>query len=264
MNVSAIALDLDGTFLDSNKKVSSRNLRAVLNCHKQGVPIVVATARPPRAVKDILPKQLQEIGIMIYYNGALVISEKMKIREHYPIESTITTELIDYLMTSESDPNLSVEVEDNWFSNKELDYTELMKVKTNPHILALEELRQLSASKVLLSNFKGTDKLLERFGQRVNIIVTDTGELIQIASKEVSKENAVSKICERLGIPVDNVMVFGDDYNDLGLFKLCGYPIAMGNAVQELKQIAYEVTESNDNDGVAVVLERIHKRKQKD
>lgn len=257
MQVSAIVLDLDGTLFDANKKVSQRNLNAVLHCHKQGIPIIIAPARPPRAIKDLLPKQLQEIGIMIYYNGALVISEIMDLYEHRPIESSITAELIDYLMTCESDPYLSVEVEDNWFSNIELDYTELMKVKTKPTIISLVEIRQFSASKVLISNMKKTDDLIKHFGHRVNIIITDSGKLVQIASKEVSKENAVINICGYLGISVSNVMVFGDDYNDLGLFKLCGYPVAMGNAIQELKQIAYKVTQTNDQDGVAIMLERI-------
>ncbi|PQP85630.1 hypothetical protein CPT76_35110 [Paenibacillus sp. AR247] len=52
-------------------------------------------------------------------------------------------------------------------------------------------------------------------------------------------------------------MVFGDDYNDLGLFQMCGFPIAMGNAIIELKDRAAHVTDSNDNDGVAIALERM-------
>ncbi|WP_083413001.1 HAD family hydrolase [Bacillus massilinigeriensis] len=55
-------------------------------------------------------------------------------------------------------------------------------------------------------------------------------------------------------------MVFGDDYNDLGLFDMCGYPIAMGNAVEELKNKAMITTETNDEDGVAVVLENYLRR----
>ncbi|MEK4512045.1 hypothetical protein EJP82_17985 [Paenibacillus anaericanus] len=54
-----------------------------------------------------------------------------------------------------------------------------------------------------------------------------------------------------------DVLCFGDDFNDLGLFQSCGYSIAMGNAIKELKEIASETTETNDKDGVAIILERI-------
>ncbi|MNT94492.1 putative phosphatase [compost metagenome] len=53
------------------------------------------------------------------------------------------------------------------------------------------------------------------------------------------------------------MIIFIDDHNDLGLFKTTGYSIAMGNAINELKEIADEVTEGNDQDGVAIILERL-------
>ncbi|WP_435170200.1 HAD family hydrolase [Paenibacillus glycanilyticus] len=60
-----------------------------------------------------------------------------------------------------------------------------------------------------------------------------------------------------IGVRAENVMVFGDDFNDLGLFHNCGFPIAMENAIMELKNCAKHITESNDNDGVAVALEKL-------
>lgn len=73
----------------------------------------------------------------------------------------------------------------------------------------------------------------------------------------ISKEYAVKKVSELLGISLKKFVVFGDDYNDLGLFKICGYPVAMGNAIQELKDLAKEITDTNNNDGVAKTLEDI-------
>ncbi|MEN1937913.1 HAD hydrolase family protein [Paenibacillus sp. 102] len=52
-------------------------------------------------------------------------------------------------------------------------------------------------------------------------------------------------------------MAFGDDWNDIGLFKQCGYPIAMENEISELKELAYYITDSNEDDGVASILEQI-------
>lgn len=257
MKVSAIVLDLDGTLLDSHKKVSNRNLNAVIACHNEGIPILIATARPPRSVRELLPELLRRIGDIIYYNGALVINESLSLKEHYPIDPIVSKEMIDYIITNESDPYLSVEAEDSWFSNRELDYNEMMHIQHRPQMISIEEMKQLEASKILLTHYATIQKLIEQFAHKVNLIVTDSGSLIQISSKEASKERAVSRILERWSIPWDEVMVFGDDFNDLGLFQHSRYSIAMGNAIKELKDIASEVTESNDSDGVAVVLERL-------
>lgn len=70
------------------------------------------------------------------------------------------------------------------------------------------------------------------------------------------KEDAVQLVLNDIGINSENVMVFGDDFNDLELFHICGFPIAMGNGITELKNCAKYITESNDNDGVAVALEK--------
>ncbi|APH06240.1 HAD hydrolase family protein [Bacillus weihaiensis] len=72
-----------------------------------------------------------------------------------------------------------------------------------------------------------------------------------------SKECAIQEIAELLTIPPNKIIVFGDDFNDIGMFHLCGYPVAMGNAIEELKCIAREVTDTNDNDGVAKTIEAL-------
>ncbi|GIO41577.1 hypothetical protein J41TS4_13350 [Paenibacillus apis] len=60
-----------------------------------------------------------------------------------------------------------------------------------------------------------------------------------------------------MNVCLENVMVFGDDFNDIGLFNICGWPVAMGNSIDELKLRSREITETNDNDGVAMILERL-------
>ncbi len=73
----------------------------------------------------------------------------------------------------------------------------------------------------------------------------------------VSKENAVLNWCQKHEISAKQVMAFGDDWNDIGLFKECCYPIAMENAISELKELAYYITASNNDNGVASILEQI-------
>lgn len=143
-------------------------------------------------------------------------------------------------------------------SYKEYDAMSIMKVKTNPLVLPLEEFKKNKATKILItgSSSELRQELLTGYGDKVHMLVTDQNELVQIMPLDTSKEKAVRELCQNYEISMDMVIVFGDDMNDLGLFKEAGYSVAMGNAVPELKQIADETTANNDFDGVAIILEQ--------
>lgn len=132
-----------------------------------------------------------------------------------------------------------------------------MNAVVNPIIVPLNELKKTTASKLLITQYPYYEKLQKRFEHKVNTVCTDGGTLIQIMAKGISKERSVLKLCIQRNIPMSNVMAFGDDWNDLGLFYTCGFPIAMGNAIPELKDAAYFVTKTNNEDGVAQVIERL-------
>lgn len=257
MKYPTIVLDLDGTFLDSEKRISERNHNAVIKCHQQGMKIIFATARPPRSVNQFLPEDLRNIGSFIYYNGALITCLQTGINHHEPINSTLTAELLDYCLRGNPELDINLEVNDTWMSLKEYEYSSITKVKELPQVKSLDELKNQEATKVLFFGKIDVESLKERYSDQLNIVITDNGELVQISSDKASKEKAVTLLCENLGVPLEKVIVFGDDYNDIGLFRICGWSVAMGNAVSHLKEISKEITDTNDNDGVAKVLERI-------
>lgn len=257
MKISAIVLDLDGTFLNSKKQVSERNLAAVLSCYSQGMKIMIATARPPRAVKEFLPEQLLEVCSFVYYNGAQVICRQSNTEINESIPSVLTAKIINYCLLHNPEIELTMEVRDEWFSLRELDYYTTMNVKNNPVVKSLQEILKYDATKILLSGFDQSKPLIELFGQKVNILVTDNNQLVQIMPLQASKELAITRLCNIYNVKIDSVIVFGDDHNDIGLFQTFGYSVAMGNAITELKQIANEITASNDHDGVAIILERL-------
>ncbi|MBW7474717.1 HAD family hydrolase [Paenibacillus oenotherae] len=256
MEFSAVVLDLDGTYLNGSKEVSARNLAAVIECHRRGMGIVFATARPPRAVKWFLPEELLGIGSFVYYNGAQVVCTLSRAEWHESIPVALTADILDYCAANYSGGHLSMEVRDEWYSLKELDYSAVMNARANPVVKPIEELKEYEATKILLTNIEDPQALIPLFGRQVNILVTDNGTVVQIMPKQASKEGAVSELCRRRGIDMKSVIVFGDDHNDIGLFQTCGYSVAMGNAIKELKELADETTAANDEDGVARVLER--------
>ncbi|MEE6452795.1 Cof-type HAD-IIB family hydrolase [Gottfriedia acidiceleris] len=256
--IEAVVLDLDGTLLNSNKEVSQRNFDALRFIHNAGIPIIIATARPPRTIKYLLPKEIQEIAIFVYYNGALIINDQLQINEHYCIDSKLNNQIIEYLIINEPDHLFSIEVNDTWYSYQNIDYRSFMKVAENPEIIELVKIKLTSPTKILVSRLNNIEVFTKKFGDKVNIITTDSNQLTQIMGLGISKESAIANLAEKLDISLHKTMVFGDDFNDLGLFKLCGIPIAMDNAIDELKGIAKKITTSNDDDGVANILEKLY------
>jgi Cof subfamily protein (haloacid dehalogenase superfamily) len=254
---SAVVLDLDGTLLNSEKKISDRNYKSVMACNKQGMQLIFATARPPRAVYHFLPTELIEVGSFVFYNGALISSSSLGINIHEPIHSVLSAEVLNHCINDNPNIEIGVEVSDKWFSLKEIDYSPVTSVIENPIVKSLEELKGFDATKILITGDINVAVLRENFNSSLNIIATDNSQLIQIMSKRASKEIGVSKMLSGFGLQSEEVIVFGDDHNDIGLFNICGWSVAMGNAIQELKSIASTITECNDNNGVAIELERI-------
>jgi len=201
--------------------------------------------------------ELQEIAIIVFYNGALIVYTPLQINEHYSIDSTINKQIIEYLITNEPDHLFSIEVNDTWYSYEKIDYRSFMKVSKNPEIIEIVEMKLKSPTKILVSHLKNIEDFTKKFGDIVNVINTDSNQLTQIMRLGISKESAIANLAKRLDISLEKTMVFGDDFNDLGLFKLCGIPIAMDNSIEELKSIANYNTTSNDEDGVANILEKL-------
>lgn len=257
MAASVIVLDLDGTLLNNNKQLSNRNLNAVLNCYNNGKRIIIATARPPRSVKTFLPKELLAVSSFVFYNGAFILDTKTGFEEHHSIPKEILTKVLDYCNEFLPQCKISVEMKDKWYSNQEVTDSSIYNLKFSPNILPIEQLKEIQATKILLSEFDKIEKIKLFIGEEINYIVTDNGKLIQIMNKNISKKTGVLRLCSHYGVSPSEVMVFGDDYNDVEMFRMSGYAVAMSNAISELKDIANEITDTNDNDGVAKVLERI-------
>ena len=98
------------------------------------------------------------------------------------------------------------------------------------------------------------DILADRLAQCDCIRFSD-GYWYKFTKKNVTKENAIIKITEVCGFGTESIIAFGDDFADIGMLELCGLGVAMGNAIEEIKEKADIVIGSNDEDGIAVFLE---------
>lgn len=249
-----VALDLDGTLLRSDKSISPRTLRVLHLLRCRGVEIAIATARPPRAVMSLLPEQLQNITL-ICYNGAEIHHAGRLIHRQYILPDDVSS-IVQAIGYDESVRMIAVECEDVFYSRGEV---EAFFPGLPAESLDSLDLDNQPAAKVLLglSKHARVQDLRDRLPNECIMTVTDEETLCQIMHRDVDKVNAIRLVAGLHGYSLAEVVAFGDDHNDMEMVTKCGLGVAMGNAVPELKQIADLVTSTNDQDGVAYVLEGI-------
>ena len=257
--IHAVVLDLDGTLLDNAKRISPRNVRALERCAEAGIAMLVATARPPRSVRPFLPA-LPFIEYAAYYNGALVMRGPETV-VHTAIPRALSGQVTRFIREDAPHALLSYEAEDAWYTgdvwpDAEATLFRIGSASPRPKRVDDAAVAALSPTKILVHGYHSWDRLSVAFPQSLNVIATDGGRLVQVMNQRASKEAAVRWMLSVLGVLPDNVLALGDDVNDLGVFHLCGFPVAMANAVPELKAVARVVTASNEDDGVACALER--------
>ncbi|UJF33597.1 HAD family hydrolase [Paenibacillus hexagrammi] len=257
----ALVIDLDGTLLRSDKQLSRQSVDALIQSAAQGIKIIVATARPPRSVRQILPKEIVSICSFVYYNGALIEDAQTGFETHISIDKSVTSALLDYCSIHMPNCSISVEVKDKWFADDGVIDEEIFQTSHfQPHICSHEVLKTLDATKLLITYFEDPQDLIQVFKEQAHVVLTDRGTLIQMMNCSVSKATGISLLLNRFAIFLPQVIVFGDDYNDLELFTLPCCKVAMSNAIDELKALADFVTDSNDNDGVAKIIELVLKQ----
>ena len=258
--IRLVATDLDGTLLRSDSTISPRTLRALGDIGALGIPIVIVTARPPRTVRT-LAHQIAE-GLAICGNGAIVYDlARAAIIAQTRLAATVAHALIGELRAAI--PGVAFAIEAGLRHGEEPDYAPTERDPTDGELRIADALA-LSDGGVtkLIVRHPGwaLDALFERVGAIVGgrAAVTHSGApFVEVATPGVTKAAALADLCARRGIARSDVLAFGDGLNDLPLLTWAGRGIAVANAHPAVLAAATLVTATNDEDGVAVVLERL-------
>jgi Cof subfamily protein (haloacid dehalogenase superfamily) len=261
-NIKLVAVDLDGTLLDRSKKVSERAATALKCLPNTGVKVVIASARPPRSVRQIY----QELGLdtwQINYNGALIWDEPAQQPVfHRPMHPKLVRMMIERCRDMFEEVLVSCEVLDKWFTDRdEHTYTtETGKLFKPDVICPVEQICAQPITKLMLLGdpriiSRLESLLLEEFGGKVTLLHTDN-DLLQIMDNRVSKAVALQKIAAHYGVKPAEVMAIGDAPNDVGMLQFAGVAIAMANAQDVVKEVADWIAPSNDEHGVHVALQK--------
>lgn len=267
MRLKAICSDIDGTLLNSERSLSA-NLIAIVSSISPEIPFFLASARMPAAMRHLLQDLNRPKEPLIAYNGALVLDAEGKELESITIPISLIHEIVHAALPGEL--HLSLFYGENWYTEVE-DYwatREIQNTKVRPTWKSpLEVLENWSAShygahKVMCMGDPEKiallyQTLIQRFGEQLHLYRSkDT--YLEIAPKPISKATGLKKILEHgYAIGLDEVVAFGDGYNDMDLLQQVGWGVAVANAFPEVKAVANEVTKHHKEDGVASTLARI-------
>jgi len=262
----AIAIDLDGTLLDSQTRLSERNRRALERCIARGIPVIIATSRPARIFNRIFPEALRNGCSLVIMNGAVAkgvppLSGYHKVS--LPVE--IVRTIVSMALASDSHIRVTLEIEGHQFAtNWNWDPETLWQRNsaTPDMVLSLEAGLRLQPCKIALGALgadylQTAERLRQQFGDTLSVVPQSDEAVLNITSGVATKTNALRKLLTPHGTALADVLAFGDDLPDLDMLKACGIPVAMANAFPEVKAVCPYLTASNDNDGVALVLEKM-------
>ena len=259
--IKALFFDLDGTLLNSQKKISDKTRMTLEKCRQKGYKLFIATGRAPLLDK-MLSWDEDTFALFdgcVYNNGGcLVVGGR---EDYIVVPGEIVQKIID-IVENYTDVNIALQTKCRRHAFhiplNESDY-----IRWGAHGEALTLKSGIDAGVIKMLVFCGNlidsvlpideDLLVELESackDSARFYLTDKGRCVQIMEKSVSKVHGIEKICRHFAYNKDEVAVFGDDLNDAEMLSFYPCSVAMGNAEAAIKNIAKHVTTDNDSEGI--------------
>lgn len=256
-----VATDLDGTIVRSDGSISERTREALVAAEAAGAMVVIVTGRPPRWLHGVAG-QTGHHGLAICANGALVYDLRTeRVVESHPIEVEHAQHLVAQLRDAIPGLAFAVEGVGVEFAH-EPSYRPRWSTDPDTLVADIEALLSAPVAKLLgRHEGMGSDELLARAREVVDeqlatLTHSSRDGLLEISAAGISKASTLESLCAERGYQAAHVVAFGDMPNDLPMLAWAGHSVAVANAHPEVLTAVDEVTSTNDEDGVAQVLER--------
>lgn len=257
-----IALDLDGTLLTDDKKISPTTKKVLKKAQEDGHIVMISTGRPFRSSESYY-HELNLNTPIVNFNGAFVHHplDKSWGVYHTPLDIKIAKDVVD-ICYSHQFHNIIAEVIDevyfHYHDEKLLDVFSM----GNPSITTgdLREFLTDSPTSMLIHTEEEQLKTIRTHLSEIHAEFIDhrswaaPWHVIEIVRHGLNKAVGIKRVSEYVNIPKERIIAFGDEDNDLEMIDYAGHGIAMGNAINQLKTIANDITLTNEEDGVAIYL----------
>ena len=262
----AIALDLDGTLTNSKKEVTPATREALLAAQENGAHIILASGRPTFGIEPVA--ECLELstrgGYILSYNGGKIIDWRTKeeiYSQHLP--SDVIPVLYNYakehgyallgyvgkeIITESADDKYVAE--ESRINKMPIRKVENLLAELEPNPTKLLMTADLNAAA------EAEKELQELVGNRMDVY-RSAPFFVELVPKGIDKAQSLLRLLAKLNLTPQDMIAFGDGYNDLSMLRLAGMGVAMSNAAPEVRSEADYVTLSNEEDGVAVAINKL-------
>ena len=257
MSIKLIVTDLDNTLLQSTKTISEYTKDVLSCCQKKGILLAFATARSEKACARFA-KHVHPYAI-ISNSGALVRkSPNDDFIYRKTMSQVITNDLLSLLLAQSPLGYIAVDTDDGYLVNQPVDPDDPTWADYLP-ACCTDFSPGLSGDSYKISAEVFDHNILTAIKNRlpsVRAIPFSGEQWVCFIDEHVDKLYGVKALANHLNIPLNEVVTFGDDFSDIEMLRGCGIGVAMGNAIQEVKDVADEICENNSQDGVAKWLKK--------
>ncbi len=266
MRFRLIAADLDYTLLDENSEISNRTREAVQKAVSLGVKFIIATGRMFKtSVKYMKDLGLEHDWPLINYHGAMIKTAlSNRVLLHGPLDNKIASEVIEE--THRKGLHVSMFVGDNLYVREENEHTRYYHSLTNIDLQPVGNLvtylkqKNLNPTKLSIISWDGQideiESYLKKFyGDKLSILQSRP-YFLEVTDIQATKGQALQWFAHQEGIKAEEIIAFGDGYNDLDMLGFAGLGVAVANAKPEVLKRAALVTGPHNEDGVAKIIEK--------
>ncbi|NWK83808.1 HAD family phosphatase [Staphylococcus sp. GSSP0090] len=260
-----IVMDMDDTLMNNENQMSPETEAYLLDIQEQGYKVVLASGRPTEGMLPTAKKLKLDTNksYVISYNGGKTVNVNTEVVEK---SRTVTKEnfdlIVDYcrknnLFTLTYEDGYIVYEGEHEYMNIESELTGLPMKRVND----LKAFIQDDVPKVMGVDYVSTiselnSDLAGHFNDDIDV-TTSKPYFLEFMAQGVSKGNAVTELSNKLNIALSEVVAFGDSSNDISMLQVVGHAVAMGNANDQVKAVADEVTLSNSDNGIPHTLRQI-------
>ena len=266
MSYQLICSDIDGTLLNKDRELSEATITQVKRIHP--IPFVLISSRMPKGMVHLQQQFGNTDTPLIAYNGGLILANNSILHSTFIANNVLEATIHKCASTN---IHLSLFYADEWYV-AEMDYwakREENNTKVTPeiksHLEVLEKwkLEGKGAHKIMcMGDEQEIDILYEELEAEFSndiMLYRSKETYIEISHKAISKKTAIDVLLQHIypTLSMENVVAFGDNYNDIEMLKAVGLGVAVANANDEVLKVANTVTDTNKNDGVAKILESL-------
>lgn len=268
-NIAVIALDMDGTLLSSDHQVTEKTVNTLQQAREKGIEVILVTGRHHMMAYPV-HDQLALDTPLICANGAYVFdTHRQQITTGAPLYDWQWQQLVPLIESHQLNAicHFSSGIghqPENEHVDRVKKLVRVLPSHQRPHFIEHESIATLCHThtplwKIELSHptVSAIDKFIAALPDGLAIAYDRTAPNgLEIVNAGNSKGNRLAEWVTSRGLMLEQVMAFGDNHNDISMFRQVGLGVAMGNATKEIQRQAHFVTASNDHDGIAVALQR--------